>query len=199
MEPPASCLHQGEGGSGLDKRHLPHFSPHSSYGKLQEAQASAASSRDSGAVFARSEERTGQDDPDRISLESGIYPPLSKPTIAVIFIVEFPMRDQPQLWWLVLLGLLTIGGCAGTGKVPTPCSHQEMLRPSSLDAALRRWFGGGACTTRAALSTSFFFMRTNAFTTPAIALLPRAPINGSPVPWLTSLYSKSWRGDYGDA
>ena len=41
-------------------------------------------------------------------------------------------------------------------------------------------------------------MRTFA-TSPAIAVLPRAPINGSPVPWLTSLYHKSWRGDYGDA
>ena len=31
----------------------------------------------------------------------------------------------------------------------------------------------------------------------AIALLPRAPLNTSPVPWLTSLYNKSWRGNYG--
>jgi len=34
---------------------------------------------------------------------------------------------------------------------------------------------------------------------PAIALLPRAPRNASPVPWLTSLYHKAFRGDYGDA
>ncbi len=33
----------------------------------------------------------------------------------------------------------------------------------------------------------------------AIAVLPRAPLNGSPVPWLTSLYHKAWRGPYGNA
>lgn len=31
-----------------------------------------------------------------------------------------------------------------------------------------------------------------------IAILPRAPRNASPVPALTSLYHKSWRGPYGD-
>ena len=30
-------------------------------------------------------------------------------------------------------------------------------------------------------------------------MLPQAPINGSPVPWLTSLYHKARRGNYGDA
>jgi hypothetical protein len=30
-------------------------------------------------------------------------------------------------------------------------------------------------------------------------VLPKAPVNTSPVPWLTSLYHKSWRGNYGDA
>jgi len=30
-----------------------------------------------------------------------------------------------------------------------------------------------------------------------IAVLPKAPINGSPVPWLTSLYHKPWAGPYG--
>lgn len=39
----------------------------------------------------------------------------------------------------------------------------------------------------------------HSFTSPAIAVLPRAPINGSPVPWLTSLYHKATRGNYGDA
>lgn len=34
---------------------------------------------------------------------------------------------------------------------------------------------------------------------PTIAVLPRAPLNASPVPWLTSLYHKAFRGDYGDA
>jgi hypothetical protein len=42
-------------------------------------------------------------------------------------------------------------------------------------------------------------MRTRAFTPSAIAVLPRAPLNASPVPGLTSLYHKVWRGDYGDA
>src|SRR5262245_3537874 len=39
-----------------------------------------------------------------------------------------------------------------------------------------------------------------ATTSPArIAVLPRAPINASPVPWLTSLYHKATRGNYGDS
>jgi hypothetical protein len=42
-------------------------------------------------------------------------------------------------------------------------------------------------------------MRSFAFTPPAIAVLPTAPINTSPVPGLTSLYHKSYRGNYGDA
>ncbi|HYH66197.1 MAG TPA: hypothetical protein VD866_16005 [Urbifossiella sp.] len=43
-------------------------------------------------------------------------------------------------------------------------------------------------------------MRQSTLTPPAqIAVLPRAPRNGSPVPGLTSLYHKSWRGNYGDA
>jgi len=42
-------------------------------------------------------------------------------------------------------------------------------------------------------------MRSIAFSSPAIAVLPRAPQNGSPVPWLTSLYHKTARGPYGDA
>lgn len=33
---------------------------------------------------------------------------------------------------------------------------------------------------------------------PAIAVLPRAPLNASPVPWLTSLYHRAVRGPYGD-
>lgn len=41
-------------------------------------------------------------------------------------------------------------------------------------------------------------MRSIGFTSPAIAVLPRAPLNRSPVPWLTSLYHKAYRGPYGD-
>lgn len=42
-------------------------------------------------------------------------------------------------------------------------------------------------------------MRSIGFTSPVIAVLPRAPQNASPVPWLTSLYFKTNRGNYGDA
>lgn len=42
-------------------------------------------------------------------------------------------------------------------------------------------------------------MKYSTRSSPTIALLPKAPINGSPVPWLTSLYHKSWRGNYGDS
>ena len=43
-------------------------------------------------------------------------------------------------------------------------------------------------------------MPTAGFTSLAqIAVLPRAPINGSPTPWLTSLYHKAYRGPYGDS
>lgn len=45
------------------------------------------------------------------------------------------------------------------------------------------------------LILSFLFMR---MLTPSLAILPRAPINGSPVPWLTSLYHKAFRGPYGN-
>ena len=39
---------------------------------------------------------------------------------------------------------------------------------------------------------------SNSYSLPAIAVLPRAPKNGSPVPELTSLYHKANRGPYGD-
>ena len=42
-------------------------------------------------------------------------------------------------------------------------------------------------------------MHSITFSPPAIAVLPRAPRNASPVPWLTSLYHKAYRGPYGDA
>lgn len=42
-------------------------------------------------------------------------------------------------------------------------------------------------------------MRRSASLLQSIAVLPRAPVNTSPVPWLTSLYHKPWRGDYGDS
>lgn len=42
-------------------------------------------------------------------------------------------------------------------------------------------------------------MKSTGFTSPAqIAVLPRAPVTGSPVPWLTSLYHKARPGPYGD-
>jgi hypothetical protein len=52
--------------------------------------------------------------------------------------------------------------------------------------------------TQAALFSSFIDMRTHALSPARIAVLPRAPINASPVPWLTSLYHKVLRGEYGD-
>jgi hypothetical protein len=36
------------------------------------------------------------------------------------------------------------------------------------------------------------------FSQQRLALIPRAPRNGSPVPWLTSLYHKPYAGPYGD-
>jgi hypothetical protein len=42
-------------------------------------------------------------------------------------------------------------------------------------------------------------MRTSYATSPAFTVLPRAPSNGSRVPWLTSLHTSLYRGDYGDA
>jgi hypothetical protein len=48
----------------------------------------------------------------------------------------------------------------------------------------------------------YFFPLHSMFTSqllPAIAVLPRAPINRSPVPGLTSLYHKAFRGPYGSA
>ena len=58
-----------------------------------------------------------------------------------------------------------------------------------------------ACTTGSLLLFSILIMRSVALTSPAcpqIAVLPRAPRNGSPVPWLTSLYHRADAGPYGD-
>src|SRR5438876_9511121 len=41
-------------------------------------------------------------------------------------------------------------------------------------------------------------MRYDVHPSPVIAVLPRAPRNGSPVPGLTSLYHKAYAGPYGD-
>jgi hypothetical protein len=59
------------------------------------------------------------------------------------------------------------------------------------------------CGDRVASTEAFIYfllpcMYRSRFTPSAIAVLPQAPINGSPVPWLTSLYHKNWRGNYGD-
>lgn len=51
---------------------------------------------------------------------------------------------------------------------------------------------------RGTLISFFLDMRSIAFTSPAIAVLPAAPITASPVPWLTSLYHKATAGPYGD-
>jgi hypothetical protein len=41
-------------------------------------------------------------------------------------------------------------------------------------------------------------MRTSYATSPAFTVLPRAPRNSSPTPWLTSLHTSLTRGEYGD-
>src|SRR5271167_989312 len=67
-----------------------------------------------------------------------------------------------------------------------------------LTLALRPFGVGNASPAR-----RFYFFPTVMFTyspsSARIAVLPRAPLNASPVPWLTSLYHKAWRGNYGDA
>ena len=46
--------------------------------------------------------------------------------------------------------------------------------------------------------TSFLIYMFYSTSLPAIAVLPRAPSNTSPVPWLTSLYHKVYAGPYGN-
>ena len=60
---------------------------------------------------------------------------------------------------------------------------------------------GLACTRGQLTSFSLFTMRSIAFTSPAlpqIAVLPRAPVTGSPVPSLTSLFHWASPGPWGD-
>jgi len=78
--------------------------------------------------------------------------------------------------------------------------------PSSRSCRLRLLTAGLAYGVQRVPARQVFYffslttMRSVAFTSTArIAVLPRAPQTSSPVPWLTSLYSKSSRGDYGDA
>lgn len=70
-------------------------------------------------------------------------------------------------------------------------------RGKPYDAPLVVAVVGDACTPGDFISFFFHYMRTDA-TPLTVAVLPRAPKNASPVPGLTSLYHKSWRGDYGD-
>lgn len=51
------------------------------------------------------------------------------------------MRESIRNWIAVLLIvalvlMALISGCAGDGRVATPCSRQQLLRPSTVDAAL---------------------------------------------------------------
>ncbi|MDB5392206.1 MAG: hypothetical protein JWM11_7852, partial [Planctomycetaceae bacterium] len=66
----------------------------------------------------------------------------------------------------------------------------RLLLASGCDRALR------LLPAKATLFHSFIFMFS--LSTSRIAVLPMAPRNGSPVPWLTSLYHKSTAGPYGD-
>src|ERR1700682_3436089 len=73
----------------------------------------------------------------------------------------------------------------------------KVLRPLLLTLALRPC-GGVIASPGGGFIFFLHPMRTNASTPPAIAVLPRAPRNASPVPGLTSLYHKAYRGPYGD-
>ena len=82
------------------------------------------------------------------------------------------------------------------------CSRQGTacgLAVMALDAAPVPRDEDSASTGGNLLSFPFSTMRMSAYTPSAIAVLPRAPRNASPVPWLTSLYHKAFRGNYGDA
>lgn len=80
-------------------------------------------------------------------------------------------------------------------------SRGKSCRGSLLVAAALRPCCVQNASAGGSLLLSFFTqMRTSDATLPAqIAVLPRAPKNGSPVPWLTSLYHKANRGNYGSA
>src|SRR4051812_48588674 len=75
----------------------------------------------------------------------------------------------------------------------------KVLRPLLLTLALRLRGVAGASTGGRLYFIPSFSMRSNASTSSAFAVLPRAPRNASPVPGLTSLYHKAARGNYGDA
>jgi hypothetical protein len=83
--------------------------------------------------------------------------------------------------------------------VPWPSLRaRRSLWGSSLTPRIRPWRHVFASTREALLSFLIFYpMRTIASSPPAFAVLPRAPKNTSPVPWLTSLYHKQFRGNYG--
>src|SRR5947209_2064896 len=66
-----------------------------------------------------------------------------------------------------------------------------------LTLALRPCCGVSASTARQFYPFQIFMLYSQS--SPAIAVLPRAPLTTSPVPGLTSLYHKSRRGNYGDA
>lgn len=63
-----------------------------------------------------------------------------------------------------------------------------------LFAALRAVRAVLACTSQ----TFLFLLNRFMLSLHSIAVLPQSPVNGSPVPWLTSLYHKAYAGPYGD-
>jgi hypothetical protein len=87
-----------------------------------------------------------------------------------------------------------------------PCRLGSLARsalPASRLCFASTWTPRGPCSLRLRLHVRqfYFISRFSMFYSPslqAIAVLPQAPRNGSPVPWLTSLYHKAYAGPYGN-
>ena len=79
----------------------------------------------------------------------------------------------------------------------TPALAVQSPPASTPDGSAAAVWRRGRLPERRFTLSPFTAMRSHAPTPSAIAVLPAAPRNGSPVPWLTSLYHKSWAGNYG--
>jgi hypothetical protein len=100
----------------------------------------------------------------------------------------------PILWSIDRLK--TSSGVTAIPKGMMPFTHQT----THANAGLKNTIGTARVVDELsksadqALFHSFSFM----IHSHSIAVMPMAPQNGSPVPWLTSLYHKSYAGPYGD-